>query len=31
MYATLIMFQIEHQKCDNGANNHVVYINVTDK
>ena len=29
MYITLFMFQIEYRKCDNGADNHVVYINVT--
>ena len=31
MYTTLIMFQIEHWKCDNGVDNQVVHINVTDK
>ena len=31
MYITLFMFQIEYQKCHYGANNYVVYINVTDR
>ena len=31
MYLTLIMFQLLHQKCDNGANNYVVNINGTEK
>ena len=31
MYITLFMFQIEYGKCHNGADNYVVYINVTDR